>query len=90
MLSLTYAYIGQRYADIANNFTLPAYSVINAGLIYPLTSHISLALQGKNITNTIGLTEGNPRNAIAHNNSTNYYARAIFGRSILASIEVRF
>ena len=90
MVSLTYAYIGQRYADIANNFALPAYSVINVGLTYALSTRITLALAGKNITNTIGLTEGNPRNALAHSNSTNYYARAIFGRSVLASIDVSF
>lgn len=87
---LTYAYVGQRYSDIANNFELPAYSVLDLGLAYQITKQINLTLQGKNVTNSIGLTEGNPRNAIAHSDSTNFYARSIFGRSVLASVELRF
>jgi len=89
-LFLTYAYVGQRYSDIANNFELPAYSVLDLGVTYQLSKNITLTLQGKNVTNSIGLTEGNPRNAIAHSDSTNFYARAIFGRSILVSTEVKF
>ncbi|PKH85122.1 TonB-dependent receptor domain-containing protein [Colwellia sp. Bg11-28] len=87
---LTYAYIGKRYSDIANNFSLAAYSVIDLGFTYQLTKQFSFALHGKNITNSVGLTEGNPRNALAHRNSTNFYARAIFGRSVIASVEVTF
>jgi hypothetical protein len=87
---LTYAYVGKRYSDIANNFSLAAYSVLDLGFTYQVSTHINLSLSGKNITNTIGLTEGNPRNAIAHSNSTNFYARAIFGRSVIASIELSF
>ncbi len=89
-LFLTYAYVGQRYSDIANNFELPAYTVLDIGLSYQISKQINLSLQGKNVTNSIGLTEGNPRNAIAHSDSTNFYARAIFGRSILVSAEVSF
>jgi outer membrane receptor for monomeric catechols len=87
---LTYAYVGKRYSDIANNFALPAYSVFDLGLNYQISDDIHFTVQGKNITNTIGLTEGNPRNALAHSGNTNFYARAIFGRSVLASIEVEF
>ncbi|MDX2369155.1 MAG: TonB-dependent receptor [Colwellia sp.] len=89
-LFLTYAYVGQRYSDIANNFELPAYSVLDFGMTYQLSKKITLTLQGKNVTNSMGLTEGNPRNAIAHSDSTNFYARAIFGRSVLVSAEVNF
>ena len=87
---LTYAYVGKRYSDIANNFSLAAYSVVDLGFTFQLTKHIDFSLHGKNITNSVGLTEGNPRNAIAHSNSTNFYARAIFGRSVIASVEVTF
>jgi len=89
-LSLTYAYVGQRYSDIANNFELPAYSVLDLGVTYQVSKIFTLSLQGKNVTNSIGLTEGNPRNAIAHSDSTNFYARAIFGRSVLVSAELNF
>jgi outer membrane receptor protein involved in Fe transport len=89
-LFLTYAYVGQRYSDIANNFELPAYSVLDLGMTYQASKNLTLTLQGKNVTNSIGLTEGNPRNAIAHSDTTNFYARAIFGRSVVASIEMSF
>ena len=40
---------------------LPSYYAINASARYELTPELSLFLYGDNLTNSLGLTEGNPR-----------------------------
>ncbi|WP_343818171.1 TonB-dependent receptor [Colwellia asteriadis] len=87
---MTLAYIGKRYSDIANRFALPAYTVVDLGISTALTDNIKLALLAKNITNTVGITEGNPRDGIAYSDNANFYTRAIFGRSMVFNIELSF
>ncbi len=48
-------YIGSRYGNIENAFTLPAYSTIDADLGYAINDKYAIGLRAKNLLNTAGL-----------------------------------
>lgn len=52
---------GDRYADVANQQRLPAYTVLNANLVFDINDRMTLNLHGGNLTDELGLTQGNPR-----------------------------
>jgi len=86
-------YYSDRYADNANTQKLPAYTVLNASARYNLTDQITLYANGENLTNEIGLTEGNPRSGqfVSGEAGARYIlARPILGRTIRAAITYRF
>lgn len=84
----TVSYQGQRYVDSNNSTRLPAYTTLDAGLIVDLDSHLRLQVAGANLTNEIGLTEGNPRTDALEGQGTGnaIYARPIFGRTLRLSL----
>jgi iron complex outermembrane recepter protein len=75
-------FIGTRFVDVQNNTRLPAFETLAAGASYN-TGDWSFQVAADNLTNTVGLTEGNPRiDAVAGQGSANaIYARPIFGRN---------
>ncbi len=84
----TISHQGQRYVDSNNSTKLPSYTTLDAGLIYDLSPNLRFQLMGSNLTNEIGLTEGNPRTDLlaGQGTSTAIYARPIFGRAIRMSL----
>jgi outer membrane receptor protein involved in Fe transport len=84
----TLSYQGKRYVDSNNSTRLPAYTTLDAGLIVDLDSHLRLQVAGSNLTNEIGLTEGNPRTdaLVGQGTSDAIYARPIFGRTLRLSL----
>lgn len=60
-LFATYSYIGDRFADLANSQVLPAYDTIDAGASLHVGKHWELTASGSNLTDELGLTEGNVR-----------------------------
>lgn len=82
--------VGQRFADLANTVALPAYTTLDASFRYELTSRLTLNASIQNLTNTIGLTEGNPRGgttAFQEATGSNYFfARPILGRNAVLSL----
>jgi iron complex outermembrane receptor protein len=83
--------VGKRFADAANSFVLPAYHTIDVGARYQLTEKVSLNVSVQNLTNTIGLTEGNPRAGFTEVSGGNYFfARAILGRNMQTSLTASF
>jgi len=81
-------YVGERFVDDANTARLPAFNVINAGIVYSWKKRgIRLSLIGGNLTNCLGLTEGNPRvdQVFAQRNDQVFMARPILGRSFILS-----
>ncbi|TQV74261.1 TonB-dependent receptor [Exilibacterium tricleocarpae] len=81
----TYFNGGDRFADFANNLELPGYETIDAGVSYNLSENFSVRLQGFNLTDEVGLTEGNPRgNGTEFGNL--FTARPILGRHYRASV----
>lgn len=92
-LELPVEHYGDRYADAANTVKLPAYTVLNFRVRYDLTRQVTLYGYIENLTNEIGLTEGNPRAgqfASGDAGAKYYIARPILGRSIRAAIMYRF
>lgn len=78
----TYSYVGKRWANAANTVQLPSYATVDAGLVASFANGIDVRLTGTNLTNEIGLTEGNFRdpNAAAGPDGA-ILARPLFGRA---------
>lgn len=87
--AVTWSYVGERYSDIANQFALPAYQTWDFFAEYVLTQQLSAQLEVKNLTNTLGLTEGNPRDDLSHQEPL-FYGRPIFGRTIKVALSYQF
>lgn len=87
------AYYGRRYADVANQIKLPTYKTLDLIGQFNATDRLALNVNVDNVTNTIGLTEGNPRAGTIDNTEVGqavYIARSIFGRTYRASVTYRF
>lgn len=83
----------KRYADAANTSELPAYTVLNASVRLGVTDRISLWAYGDNLTNTIGLTEGNPRAGELTSGQANdllFIGRPILGRNFRFAVDFKF
>jgi outer membrane receptor protein involved in Fe transport len=92
-LELPVEYYSKRYADVANSQSLAAYTVINLNARWNVSDRMAVSLAGVNLTNVIGLTEGNPRAGqfISGDAGARYYlARPILGTSWRAALTYRF
>jgi TonB dependent receptor/TonB-dependent Receptor Plug Domain len=58
---VTYEHVGQRYEDISGLQPLGSYYMLGAGLVANFQKNWEFRVQGTNLTNQIGLTEGNAR-----------------------------
>jgi outer membrane receptor protein involved in Fe transport len=83
---------GRRFVDNANQTELPAFTTLDAGLIYDPRDELRVQVVGSNLTNEVGLTEGNPRvdTLVGQGTRTAIYARPIFGRTFRASMTYRW
>ena len=83
-------YGGKRFTDQANTADLPAYDKIDAGVVYSFPK-VELQLTGTNLSNEIGLTEGNPRTGqLIGVQQDIYMARPILGRAWRLSAAYKF
>ena len=85
----TYTYIGDRWADQANLSYLPSYKTVDLGALVSLGHNWEVRLSATNLTNELGLTEGNSR-LTGSQSSGPINARPIFGRAVEASLLYRF
>lgn len=85
----TASYIGERFSDEINIDILPRFMSFNAGVSYKFKSY-NFLIHAQNLTNSIGLTEGNPR--VIENTTGNELrmARPILGRSVIAFVAYQF
>jgi len=86
-------YFGKRFSDLANVTVIPDYTLINAQVRFNLNDHVSFYAYGTNLTNEIGLTEGNPRAGQFISGEANaqfYLARPELGRAFRAAVLYRF
>ena len=92
-LGMTFEYYGSRYADVANTQYLPSYTVLSADARYDVMQDLSVMATAYNLTNSIGLTEGNARAGEVVSTlgtGTNFVARPIIGRTVKASLLYKF
>ena len=90
---LEFQYYGKRFSDIANTLIIPEYMLLNAQMRFTVTERLQLFVYGTNLTNEIGLTEGNPRAGqfISGEAGVRYYlARPELGRAFKAAVLYRF
>jgi iron complex outermembrane receptor protein len=85
----TYTQIGSRWADQANLSYLPAYHTFDAGVLASIGKRWEVRLSATNLSNELGLTEGNSRLTGAQSSGP-INARPIFGRAVEASLLYRF
>jgi hypothetical protein len=89
-LFATVSYIDLRYSDTENTQILPAYTTLDAGIVGNIGEHMEVRLQGTNLTDTLGLTEGNSRSLTAGILTGFEMARPIFGREVQAQVKYYF
>jgi outer membrane receptor protein involved in Fe transport len=88
---LRYKYIGRIFADNGNQVALPGYGVLSIGAICNVTPNLALNVSVDNVTNELGLTEGNPRQGFTQQIVNGYfYGRGIVGPTALVSLTYRF
>ena len=86
----TVSYIDLRYSDTENTQILPAYTTLDAGIVGDFGDHLELRVQGTNLTDTLGLTEGNSRSLTAGISTGFEMARPIFGREVQGQLKYCF
>lgn len=88
---LRYQYTGKIYADAGNGVALPGYGVLSAGTTVNFTPKLNLDVNVYNVTNTLGLTEGNPNSGVTQSVVNGYfYARGIVGPNALIALTYKF
>lgn len=92
-LQVPVEYEGKRYVDVANAVVLPSYVKIDINAQVKVNSKISLFGIIDNVNNSLGLTEGNPRQGEVRNadyGATSFIARPLIGRSFKVSLRYKF
>ncbi|MDR6787596.1 outer membrane receptor protein involved in Fe transport [Sphingomonas sp. BE138] len=88
-LFATLQYTGDRFSDPENQQLLPRFYQLDAGVSVDVAERLRLQVTGNNLTNEIGLTEGNPR-IIGSQGTGPVLARPILGRSLRFSAALTF
>jgi iron complex outermembrane receptor protein len=88
----TFYYESVRYQDNVDTGVLPSFWTLGLGAYVQLTDVLGFKVQGVNLTNSAGLTEGNARGAVANDliPADATVGRPIFGRAWSATLTARF
>ncbi len=92
-VQLAYERQGARYVDTANSVRLPAYDVFNLSARYDVSDRFSVYGYVDNLDNSLGLTEGNPRQGELENGdagANTFIARPLLGRNVRLALTYRF
>lgn len=90
-LYFTYTYVGERFANDTNTIKLPSYYKLDAGVMFDVGDNWTFQVTGDNLTDEVGLSEGNVRTDIeAAGIGAVYTARPLFGRSFTGSVMYQF
>jgi outer membrane receptor protein involved in Fe transport len=87
---ITYEYIGERYEDLIESQPLGQYHDLSFGVQADVGQNWQLSVTGTNMTNQIGLTEGNAREFGFANQNGVILARSILGREIQGQVKFKF
>lgn len=86
-----YKRVGRIFADDGDQLALPGYNVLTLGAEFAIRHDITLNVSVDNVTNSRGLTEGNPRQGFTQAVVNGYfYGRGIIGTNALGSISFAF
>ena len=92
-LQASWEYEGKRFVDTANSVRLPAYATVNISARADLGAGFTLFGYIDNVNNSLGLTEGNPRQGEVQNadaGANTFIARPLIGRNFRAAVMYRF
>lgn len=88
---LAFSHYGRRFANDENTIELPSFSKLDAGVELAFGNSWTAQLNVDNLSNEIGLTEGNPRTDVGASGVGQLYnARALFGRSLTFAVRYGF
>jgi len=87
---VTYEYVGNRYGDLIEQQPLGNYYDLSFGANADIGQHWDLSLQGTNMTNQIGITEGNSRLFGFASTGGVILARSIEGREVNFQVKYKF
>nr|WP_199038827.1 TonB-dependent receptor [Dyella sp. ASV24] len=87
---LTYEYVGTRYGDQLNQQPLGHYYDFSAGAMANIGKNWVVTLRGTNLTNEIGITEGNARLFGFASGGGVILARSIEGREVNLQVKYQF
>lgn len=77
-------FVGKRYGDNGNTVELAGYEKVDAGILLRTGSNLFFQVHADNLTDSQGITEGDPRNPASPN------GRPILGRSVKFSVGYDF
>ncbi len=87
----TWTHVGERFGDHANLQRLPKYDTLDMGVLAHFNNGIEVRLAGTNLTNELGITEGNPRlSGSGVGSSGVFLGRPLFGRAYELSVGFLF
>jgi len=87
---ITYEYVGDRYGDLIQQQPLGNYYDLSFGAQANVGQHWVYSVQGTNLTNQIGITEGNSRLFGFASGGGVILARSIEGREVQGQIKYNF
>ncbi|MDT8328817.1 MAG: TonB-dependent receptor [Roseovarius sp.] len=84
-------FVGRRFVDLANRTEMPAYETLAAGISVS-KGPLLIQLVGENLTNSRGITEGNPRNDALFGQGADrvIFGRPLFGRNVRLTATYNF
>jgi outer membrane receptor protein involved in Fe transport len=86
-------YNGQLYTDVANQVSLPSYVSVDVQAQVNVTPKLQLQLIAQNVTNTLGLVNGNPRAGTIDNGEAGqaiFIGSSLYQRSVRGAVTYRF
>jgi outer membrane receptor protein involved in Fe transport len=86
-------YNGQLYTDVANSVSLPSYVSVDVQAQVNVTPQLQFQLIAQNVTNTLGLTNGNPRAGTIDNSEAGqavFIGSSLYQRNVRGAVTYRF
>jgi len=83
--------VTKRFADLQNAQPLPGYKTLDVGASFDFKNGMTLAVTGTNVTNTLGITEGNSRVVGSGVDGGGVFlGRPLFGPNYQVSLRMKF
>src|SRR5262249_42078242 len=87
---VTYTYVGQHWEDMSGLQSLGTFNTLDFGMIAAVGRNWEVRVQGTNLTNSLGLTEGVSQYVVAPPSGTVILARPLEGREVNIELLYKF